>query len=51
MVAQKYEKLSVDSRKTRNLGVNNMPRYFKYKLRKTLFQVKADGKHCTNQRK
>lgn len=42
------EKLSVDSGKTLNLGVSNMPRYFKYKLRKALFQVKANGKHRTN---
>lgn len=36
-----------DSGKILNLEVNNMPRDFKYKLRKALFQVKADGKRRT----
>lgn len=51
MLGQLCKNHLVDSGRTLNLEVNNMPRDFKYKLRKALFGVKAGGEHCTNQGK
>lgn len=48
MLGQMCKNHCVASGKILDLDVNNMPRDFKYKLGKALFQVKADGKHRTN---
>ena len=43
MLGQLCKNHSVDSGKILNLEVNNMPRDFRHKLRRALFQGKADG--------